>query len=136
DCTSQGKTSYSAWYELVPAAPVQLKLKIRPGDRVTGAVLVTGTKVVLSLKNLTRHTRFTKRFPIVQQLDTSSAEWVAEAPSICTSSGSCTVVPLTNFRSVTFSNAAAIGIGHPGTISDPAWAAAQVVLAGDPQTQS
>jgi len=131
DCSSGGRISYSAWYELVPAGPVELTMKVRPGDRFTGAVLVTGSQVLLSLKNLTRHTRFTKRLPFVQELDTASAEWIAEAPSLCGSSGQCQVVPLTNFGTVTFTRAAAIGNAHPGVISDPSWSPSQVVLAGD-----
>lgn len=130
DC-SAGKAVYAAWYEILPAEPVALRLKVRPGDRMTGAVLVTGTRVVLSLKNLTRHTRFTKAIPSVQPLDVGSAEWIAEAPSACGVGGSCRVVPLANFGTITFTKAAAIGSAHAGTISDPSWSSAQVVLATD-----
>lgn len=67
-------------YEFVPAGPVTVKLKVRPGDRMTGAVLVSGTQVTVSLKNLSTHKRFSKTFSSVSPLDTSSAEWIAEAP--------------------------------------------------------
>ncbi len=37
NCTGNG-TQYYAWYELVPAAPVQLNLAIHPGDNITASV--------------------------------------------------------------------------------------------------
>ncbi len=135
DGTSSTPT-YEAWWEIVPAASVPIPLKIRAGDRVNAAVLVNGQKVTMSLKNLTRHTRFSKTMTLTQPLDVSSAEWVAEAPSTCSPSGRCTPVPLTRFGTVTFTNAAAIANGHPGTISDPpsaaspVWAATAIELIG------
>jgi hypothetical protein len=129
-CDSRGRPTYSALYEFVPKDPVRLKLKVRPGDRLTGAVLMRGHDIVVGLKNLTRHTRFSKRFSSVEPLDLSSAEWIAEAPSYCTPTGACGVVPLTNFGKVTFTRSAAIGNGHAGTISDETWDATPVSLRG------
>ncbi len=103
-----------------------IPLKIRAGDRVNAAVLVNGQKVTMSLKNLTRHTRFSKTMTLTQPLDVSSAEWIAEAPSDCSPSGRCRPVPLTRFGSVTFTNATAVANAHPGTISDPVSAASPV----------
>ena len=132
ECNGSGTVpKYDAWWEIVPAAAVPIPLKIQPGDRVTAAVLVTGQKVTMSLKNLTRKTRFSKTQTVTQPLDVSSAEWIAEAPSSCTSSGRCRAVPLTQFGTVTFTNAAAIDNGHPGTISDPTWTAAPIELITD-----
>jgi hypothetical protein len=123
--------TYAAWWEIVPAASVPIPLKIRAGDRVNAAVLVNGQTVTMSLKNLTRHTRFTKTMTLTQPLDVSSAEWIAEAPSNCTASGRCKAVPLTQFGNITFTNAAAIGNAHPGTISDPAWLPTSIELISD-----
>jgi hypothetical protein len=132
ECDGSGTTPrYSAWWEIVPAAAVRVPLKINPGDRVNAAVLVNGQKVTMSLKNLTRKTRFSKTLTVAQELDVSSAEWIAEAPSECTAGGRCRALQLTRFGSVTFTNAAAIGNGHPGTISDPAWVAAPIELISD-----
>jgi hypothetical protein len=119
---------YDAWWEIVPAASVPIHLKINPGDRVTAAVLVNGQTVTMSLKNVTRHTRYARTVTEKQPLDQSSAEWIAEAPSSCTSNGRCRAVPLTQFGTVTFTNAAAIGNAHPGTISDPTWIATPIEL--------
>jgi hypothetical protein len=71
---------------------------------------------------------------LTQPLDVSSAEWIAEAPSNCTPSGRCTAVPLTQFGNVTFTNAAAIGNAHAGTIADPAWSQIQIELISDGAT--
>jgi hypothetical protein len=120
ECDGSGKApTSSAWWEIVPAASVPIKLVVRPGDRVNAAVLVKGQTVTMSLKNLTRGTRFSRVMTLTQPLDVSSAEWIAEAPSACTGNGRCTPVPLTQFGQITFTNAAAIGNAHPGTISDP-----------------
>ena len=123
---NSGTPTYAAWWEIVPAASVPIPLKIHPGDRVNAAVLVNGQTVTMSLKNLTRHTRFSKTMTLTQPLDVSSAEWIAEAPSDCSLSGRCRAVPLTQFGNVTFTNAAATGNSHPGTISDPLAAASPV----------
>ena len=68
--------------------------------------------------------------------DTSSAEWIAEAPSACDQTGSCSPLALTDFGTVTFTGASATATdGHTGTISDSNWSAAAVQLspgASDP----
>jgi hypothetical protein len=106
-------------------------MKVRPGDRVTAAVLVNGSKVTMSIKNATRRTRFSTTVTVSQPLDVSSAEWIAEAPTACAANGVCEIVPLTNFGSVTFSKAAATASQVSGTISDPAWLATPLQLIPD-----
>jgi Peptidase A4 family len=128
DCSSSGIPSYYAWYEIVPAPPVNLKtFKIDPGDTITTSVNVTGNIVLLQLKNRTRGTVFTRRVTATS-LDLSSAEWIAEAPSSCSSAVNCTPVPLANFGSVALSRIATIGNGHPGTITDPTWTSVPIQL--------
>lgn len=129
DCDGSSTTATSyAWWELVPAAAVRINLKIFPGDLITAAVLVNGQTITFSLRDVTRKTRFSKVLTTAQALDTGSAEWIAEAPSECGSFGRCRVVPLTNFGTVTFTKAAAIANGHPGTILDPTWSASPIEL--------
>jgi Peptidase A4 family len=127
-CSSRGVASSFVWWEIVPAGEVRVPLKVRAGDRVTAAVLVNGQEVTMSIKNATRRTRFSTTVTVSQPLDVSSAEWIAEAPTACTSNGICEVVPLTNFGSVTFSNAAATANRVSGTITDPAWLATPLQL--------
>ena len=78
--TVTGTASYSAWYELVPATSVPIKLKVSPGNKVSASVKVNGTNVTLTFKNLTRKTNFTKTLTMAAP-DVSSAEWIAEAPA-------------------------------------------------------
>jgi hypothetical protein len=127
DCTATGASRYTAWYELVPAPPVELKLKILPGDTISASVNVTGTNVLVQIKNRTRHTSFTRQLTIAQP-DLASAEWIVEAPSACTPDGRCTVLPLANFGSVSFTRIATIGNGQPGTLANPAWSALPIRL--------
>lgn len=127
DGTSSAPTHY-AWWEIVPAPSARVPLRIAAGDTITAAVLVQGQRVVLSLRDETRKTRFSKVVTATQPLDTTSAEWVAEAPSTCSSLARCRVLPLTNFGRVTFSRVAAIGNGHPGTLTDAAWQATPIEL--------
>jgi hypothetical protein len=135
DCDRTGSPSYYAWYEIVPAPPVSVKLKVVPGDTITTSVNVSGSTVLLQIKNRTRHTSFTTSVG-VDAPDLSSAEWIAEAPSLCTSATSCQPVSLANFGTVTFTRAAAIGNGHPGTISDPVFAPTAIQLLPDPYRQA
>lgn len=127
-------TNY-AWWEIVPAASVQIPMKVKPGDTITAAVLVQGETISFSLRDVTRSERFSKVITTGQELDVSSAEWIAEAPSDCGAFTSCRVIPLTNFGSVTFTKAAAIGNSHPGTILDGSWTASPIeLLARDDST--
>ena len=133
DCSVSGKPSYSAWYELVPAAPVTIKLAVSPGDSIVASVAVSGRSVTVKIRNFTRKKGFTKKLTM-RSPDLTSAEWVAEAPSTCTRAGVCVPLPLANFGTVTFVSASAIGGGHAGTIADPAWTSTAISLDGsDPR---
>jgi hypothetical protein len=134
DGNSTTPTHY-AWWEVVPAASVRIPMKIKPGDSITAAVLVQGQTITFSLRDVTRHERFSKVITTTQDLDVTSAEWIAEAPSDCGAFDRCRVIPLTNFGTVTFSKAAAIGNSHPGTILDGTWTASPIeLLANDDST--
>jgi hypothetical protein len=128
DCSETGKPVYYAWYELVPAPATQVTLVVGAGDTVTASVVVDGTDVLVQVKNRTRGTNFTKHLHMANP-DVSSAEVIAEAPSACTAGGrGCRVLPLANFGKVGFTRIAAIANGHPGTLSDQTWSAAQIKL--------
>jgi len=127
DCAG-GKGYYSAWYELVPDAPVELKLTVRPGDTISASVTVSGHAVKLFIANRTRGTSFATQLQAAQ-VDVSSAEWIVEAPSACGDNGSCQALPLAQFGATSFANAnATSATGHSGTISDPAWSKVAITL--------
>lgn len=128
DCSDKARPTYYAWYELVPASSVQVRsLKVGGGDTVTASVNVSGTDVLVQVKNRTRRTSFTRHLPMAAP-DLTSAEWIAEAPSACSEIGDCRVLPLANFGSVGFTRIATIADAHPGTLVDPAWSAAAISL--------
>jgi hypothetical protein len=132
DCTADGGTEYYAWYELVPAAPVKLDLAIKPGDHISAKVNVSGSNVTVVMSNQTTGQSTSKTLQM-DNPDTSSAEWIAEAPAACDgggASGSCQVLPLADFGTVQFTSATATANGHTGTISDPNWSAQSVQLGG------
>jgi hypothetical protein len=128
DCSGSGSGSHHAWYELVPAGPVNLDLNISAGDHMTGKVTVNGTNVTISLSDETTGQSVTKNLQM-DSPDSSSAEWIAEAPSQCDGSG-CQPLPLADFGNVSFSNSTATANGHTGTISDSNWSSQAVQLDG------
>jgi hypothetical protein len=128
NCTATGKAKYSMWYELVPAASVPIKFKVFPGNAIAASVNVSGTRVTLQIRNLSRKTNFTKTLSMAAP-DLSSAEWIAEAPTGCNNSG-CRQLPLAKFRTLTFTKASVTtSDGHTGTITDTAWSPTMIELA-------
>jgi hypothetical protein len=128
NCSTSGQASYYAWYELVPAAPVRINVAVHAGDHISTRVTVEGTAVDVSVSNQTTGESFSKQLTMSNP-DVSSAEWIAEAPSSCDGSDSCTPLPLTNFGTVNFTSASATTTdGHGGSISDSAWSTAAVSL--------
>jgi hypothetical protein len=120
DCTRSGRAAYSSWYELLPAEPVNLRLRVHPGDSMAAAVTVAGRYVTLTIRDLTTgsHLTTTRRASV---LDTGTAEWIVEAPSACPGGQVCQVLALTNFGTVTFSSANATLGSHAGPVTDAAW---------------
>jgi hypothetical protein len=127
ECTRSGRANYTAWLELLPAAPSALSMKVRPGDRISASVTTSASHVTLRLRNLTTGARYgtTRHY---SRPDNSSAEWIVEAPSTCASTGSCATLPLSDFGTVSFVSATATAHGRTGTVEDPAWSAAPVEL--------
>jgi hypothetical protein len=122
-----GQTQYYAWYELVPAAETRLNLAIHPGDHISAKVTVNGTSVTVSLSDQTTGKSVTKTLQMSNP-DTSSAEWIAEAPAAASQAGAYQVLPLADFGKVSFTNASATAGGHTGSISDPDWNVQEVHL--------
>jgi hypothetical protein len=131
NCSATGRATYDLFYELVPAPPVAIKLPLSAGDGVAASVSVSGKTVSIRITNVRLKKTFAKKLTMKSPApDLSSAEWVAEAPSACTSTGFCSVLPLANFTGMTFVVAKATAGGHLGTISDPAWSPTQISLVG------
>jgi len=127
DCAQSGQATYSDWYELVPAAPVNLKLKLHPGDQMSASVTVRAHDVTLRIRDLSTGARFTTT-KHVSLIDVSSAEWIVEAPSLCVATNDCGTLALANFGNVVFSSATATADRHTGPIEDPDWSATALEL--------
>src|SRR4051794_31718947 len=73
ECTGNSTTPvYYARWELVPAPSVRIPMIVKPGDRITAAVLVNGQTITFSLRDVTRGTRFSKVMRAKQALDVTS----------------------------------------------------------------
>jgi hypothetical protein len=135
DCSRGGSGQHYAWYEMVPAAPVKLGVAINAGDHISARVSVDGNNVTVTLSDQTTGQSSTKTLQ-VDNIDVSSAEWIAEAPSQCQgdsaspAAGNCTPVPLANFGAIKFTGATATANGSTGTISSSNWTAQAVQLGG------
>lgn len=109
-----GHAEYSAWFELFPDALVTIpSVAIHPGDTIDASVNFNSAAkdFTLSITDATDKESFTttKSAPNAQR---SSAEWIVEAPAV-----NGAVQPLSNFGSVTFTNAQATINGASGPIN-------------------
>src|SRR5262249_54652462 len=111
-----GQARYYAWYEMYPAAPVNLTLTINPGDHISASVTYSApSQFILEITNVTTGVLFTTT-QTSATAQRSSAEWIQEAPSSFFG-----VLPLANFGTVNFSGASATVGGTAGP-ADNAWA--------------
>jgi peptidase A4-like protein len=119
DCKGVNRPAYYAWYEMYPSPSARITgFAVHPGDTLSAEVSVSGSQFTLTLNNLTTGAHFstTKSSSSAAK---SSAEWVAEAPTIC--SFTCHLAKLSNFGTVNFSGSFATGNGHTGSINDSQW---------------
>jgi hypothetical protein len=127
NCSLSGRSSYAAWWEIIPAAPVKIALAVHPGDQITASVTVRSHDVTLAVRDLSTGARFaTTRH--ASNIDVSSAEWIVEAPSVCGSATSCETLPLSDFGSVQFASASATAAGHTGSIVNRSWSSLAMEL--------
>jgi Peptidase A4 family len=100
DCNA-GTAAYSGWFEMFPNAPVFYNNPVAPGDAMSASVVANGGGAfTLTLTDATQNwTQTTNQTSNTAEL--GSAEVIAEAPS------NGTVLPLSNFGTVNFTNATA-----------------------------
>jgi hypothetical protein len=118
DCNGVGKPVYYGWYEMFPAGSVRLSstsFPVHKSDAMTASVIVTGgTSFTMTLIDHTANWTFT----ITKSSSTAkkaSAEWIAEAPSMC--NPTCSVLPLADFGTVKFTATTTTGGGTAGNIT-------------------
>jgi len=97
DCAA-GTATYSGWFEMFPNAPVFYNNPVSPGDAMSASVVAGGGgQFTLTLTDTTKGwTQATNQTSATAQL--GSAEVIAEAPS------NGTVLPLSNFGTVSFAD--------------------------------
>ena len=134
NCSESALPSYSAWYQLVPAAPVDIPVVIKPGDRVSARLRLRGRVVKLEFRNRSTGASFATEV-IASSLETGSAEWVAEAPAVCFTLD-CTPLPLADFARVVFSNAQASAGLLQGSIAAAAWTTQPIEMRSPARTLS
>jgi hypothetical protein len=120
DCGRAGNAGYGAWFEILPASPVAIPIKVHPGDTVSASTTVAGRSVTFRIRDLTTgaHRAFRRH---ASATDVSSAEWIVEAPSVCSASGRCTTLPLSSIGTVVFASATATSGKQTRPAGDAAW---------------
>lgn len=120
DCNRTGGASYAAWFEILPAGPVAVHINVHPGDTVAVSTTVAGHGVTFHIRNLTTgaHYATTRRASVT---DVSTAEWILEAPSSCSSSGVCEALPLAKVGTVDFDSATAKAGSETAPAGDAVW---------------
>jgi Peptidase A4 family len=128
DC-AHGSPQYYAWWEMYPNPSNTIAgFPVTPGTTYTAEVKYNGNgSFTLSLSGGGHSFSTTKT---LANPSLSSAEWIAEAPSMC--AGSCRVLPLTNFGTVNFSGSSANGKAISAWSFDPL---TMVTNGGQPKAQ-
>jgi hypothetical protein len=104
--TKNGKTSYRAWYELLPDYQKAIPLEVRGGDTVQVMLSEFSPDLwLLAFSNQTTGSRYYLVLPY--ESSRSTAEWIQEMPHL-SSSGDSVYAPLDRFGTVTFRDAYAI----------------------------
>lgn len=132
DCTDAGQPRYGAWYELLPAGPVDLGIRVHPGDELEASVSVAGDEVSLRIEDASTGAVFAHTIRVAV-VDDSTAEWVVEAPSQCVGDQPCSVLPLADFGQVDFTSATASTGGSSGSSAGPHWSTAALELEQRPR---
>lgn len=115
------KPEYSAWYEMFPEPPVYSTMKISPGNSIVASVYynTVSRKFTLTVTDTTTGAQYTRVRGCPAQTDCQrqSAEAISEAPSTGT-----TVLPLSNFRAMSFSSIEVTSqTGRHGGLRAPWW---------------
>jgi hypothetical protein len=124
NCDASGRPFYYAWFELVPylsyQAFPQITDKVEAGDTITGLVrVISPAEIELRLRNRTRGWTFMRKIAYSSQ-DTSTADWVVEAPADCVGYY-CHEANLADFGKVRMTSISATALRRAGTLADTRW---------------
>jgi hypothetical protein len=110
--TSNGITQYYAWYEMYPGGLITFNnLTINPGDKISTEVSYDGSNnYTLTIHDLTSGKGDSTTQSSTSPDARSSAEWIAEAPTIQSYNGTQSISTLGKFGAVTFAKASGVKI--------------------------
>jgi hypothetical protein len=110
--SGNGSVTYQAWIEMLPDASHPVPLTVLPGDTVTVSLdQQAGDNWLFSFTNIASGQTLQRSVQYSSSL--SSAEWIEEAPF-----ARQRVLPISQFGSLSFSNASAVKDGQSLTIAD------------------
>jgi hypothetical protein len=112
----EGKAHYYTWWEMYPTNDIQVVgSTVKPGDKITGSVVRTGTSYALKVTDATTTANSfstTQTCTVSGGCANSSAEWIAEAPT-----GPTGQYPLADFHSWKLTSATVTAGTKSGDIS-------------------
>ncbi len=116
---NNGRISYQAWYEMLPANSRKIPLPVNPGDSITASIVQqSANQWTISMRDDTTGQNYRTTVNYASSL--SSAEWIEEMPV-----RGRYFIPLDNFGSVQFS---ALSTVKDGTSLTPAQASAHPMV--------
>ena len=107
-------------------APSGVELRWNAARENPSVKVLSISLVQLQITDQTRGWTFSRNITY-GPLDTTSAEWIVEAPASCLRFV-CHEANLANFGALTMRNISAIGNGNSGNLSDPDWNVTPVQL--------
>ncbi len=112
-----------AWFEMYPNGPCEMSsFPVANGDVIRAEMIYQGEDTFnLVLSNLTQ--KVSTVLSSSCQALRSSAEWIVEAPR-----SDRVVSPLSDFKSIVFSDCSAVINGVSGTVSNPAWQTDEITM--------
>jgi len=108
----EGEPTYFTWYEMYPAATIEVGNSLRPHDKIAASVTRTGTSYTLAVTDFTHPVN---SFSVAKSCTTCqniSVEWIAERPAF-----SIGIAPLANYGTWALSSASQTAGAKTGTIS-------------------
>jgi hypothetical protein len=104
--------TYFTWYEMFPAATIEVGTSLHPGDKVAASVTRTGTSYKLALTDFTHPANSFSTTKTCSTCQNKSVEWIAERPAF-----SIGIAPLANYGSWALNGASQTAGTKTGTIT-------------------
>jgi Peptidase A4 family len=110
----EGTPTYFTWYEMFPAATIEVGTTLEPGDQITASVSRSGKHYTLKLTDSTNTANsFTHKASCkLSTCRAKSAEWISERPAFAIG-----IAPLADYGTWTLTGASERAKGKTGTIS-------------------